>query len=102
MLRFRNDIYPLISGVPSNLLLHRVGARRWIARILLTWGAVAAATAFVFNASSFYVLRFLLGVMEAGFLPGIAVYLTYWFPQSYRARVNAGGTSHGGSAHCQN
>lgn len=80
----------MLLEVPSNLLLHRVGARRWIARILLTWGAVAAATAFVFNASSFYVLRFLLGVMEAGFLPGIAVYLTYWFPERYRARAVGG------------
>src|ERR1700743_432925 len=59
----------MLLEVPSNLLLHRVGARRWIARILLTWGAVAAATAFVFNDSSFYVLRFLLGVMDAGVLP---------------------------------
>ncbi|MGH8780521.1 MFS transporter [Paraburkholderia sp.] len=80
----------MLLEVPSNLLLHRVGARRWIARILLTWGAVAAATAFVFNDSSFYVLRFLLGVMEAGFLPGIAVYLTQWFPVRYRARAVGG------------
>jgi MFS transporter, ACS family, tartrate transporter len=80
----------MLLEVPSNLLLHRVGARRWIARILLTWGAVAAATAFVFNETSFYVLRFLLGVMEAGFLPGIAVYLTYWFPERYRARAVGG------------
>ena len=77
----------MLLEVPSNLLLHRVGARRWIARILLTWGAVAAATAFVFNDTSFYVLRFLLGVMEAGFLPGVAVYLTKWFPERYRARA---------------
>ena len=63
----------MVLEVPSNLMLHRVSApARWIARILLTWGAVAAATAFVFNDTSFYVLRFLLGVMEAGFLPGIA------------------------------
>ncbi len=80
----------MLLEVPSNLLLHRVGARRWIARILLTWGAVAAATAFVFNDSSFYVLRFLLGVMEAGFLPGVAVYLTKWFPERYRARAVGG------------
>jgi MFS family permease len=80
----------MLLEVPSNLLLHRVGARRWIARILLTWGAVAAATAFVFNDSSFYVLRFLLGVMEAGFLPGVAVYLTKWFPVRYRARAVGG------------
>ncbi|MEI5999421.1 MFS transporter [Paraburkholderia bengalensis] len=80
----------MLLEVPSNLLLHRVGARRWIARILLTWGAVAAATAFVFNDASFYVLRFLLGVMEAGFLPGVAVYLTKWFPERYRARAVGG------------
>jgi len=80
----------MLLEVPSNLLLHRVGARRWIARILLTWGAVAAATAFVFNDTSFYTLRFLLGVMEAGFLPGVAVYLTKWFPERYRARAVGG------------
>jgi MFS family permease len=80
----------MLLEVPSNLLLHRVGARRWIARILLTWGAVAAVTAFVFNDKSFYVLRFLLGVMEAGFLPGVAVYLTKWFPERYRARAVGG------------
>jgi sugar phosphate permease len=76
--------------VPSNLLLTRVGARRWIARILLTWGAIAALNAFVWNAYSLYVVRFLLGVMEAGFLPGVAVYLTYWFPERYRARAVGG------------
>lgn len=76
--------------VPSNLLLHRIGARRWIARILITWGAVAAATAFVWNDISFYVLRFGLGMMEAGFLPGVAVYLTKWFPERYRARAVGG------------
>ncbi|VVD78598.1 Putative tartrate transporter [Pandoraea cepalis] len=80
----------MLLEVPSNLLLHRVGARRWIARILLTWGAVAAATAFVFDDKSFYALRFLLGVMEAGFLPGVAVYLTKWFPLRYRARAVGG------------
>ncbi|WP_186114602.1 MFS transporter [Burkholderia gladioli] len=80
----------MLLEVPSNLLLHRVGARRWIARILLTWGAVAAATAFVFDARSFYVLRALLGIMESGFLPGIAVYLTNWFPVRYRARAVGG------------
>jgi len=80
----------MLLEVPSNLLLHRLGARRWIARILLTWGAVATATAFVFNESSFYILRFMLGVMEAGFLPGVAVYLTQWFPVRYRARAVGG------------
>ena len=80
----------MLLEVPSNLLLHRIGARRWIARILLTWGLVAALTAFVWNAWTFYVLRFGLGVMEAGFLPGVAVYLTKWFPERYRARAVGG------------
>jgi MFS transporter, ACS family, tartrate transporter len=80
----------MLLGVPSNLLLHRTGARRWIAGILLAWGAAAAVTAFVWNALSFYVLRFGLGVMEAGFLPGVAVYLTQWFPERYRARAVGG------------
>ncbi|SDI23671.1 MFS transporter, ACS family, tartrate transporter [Pseudomonas flavescens] len=65
--------------VPSNVLLNRYGARVWIARILLTWGLIAAATAFAQTAAQLYVLRFLLGVAEAGFFPGIIVYLTYWF-----------------------
>jgi sugar phosphate permease len=76
--------------IPSNLMLHRLGARRWIARILITWGAVAAAMAFVWNAGSFYALRFGVGVMEAGFLPGVAYYLTAWFPERYRARAVGG------------
>ena len=80
----------MVLEVPSNLLLHRVGARRWVARILISWGVVAAVTAFVWNAWSFYALRFLLGTMEAGFLPGIAVYLTQWFPTRYRARAVGG------------
>lgn len=80
----------MLLEVPSNLLLHRIGARRWIARILITWGAVAAITAFIWNEWSFYALRFGLGVMEAGFLPGIAVYLTKWFPERYRARAVGG------------
>ena len=80
----------MLLEIPSNLLLHQVGARRWIARILITWGAVAAATAFVWNDISFYFLRFGLGIMEAGFLPGIAVYLTKWFPERYRARAVGG------------
>lgn len=82
----------MLLEVPSNLLLYRIGARRWIARILITWGAVAAVTAFVWNDWSFYVLRFALGVMEAGFLPGIAVYLTLWFPDVI-GRVRSGGIS---------
>jgi MFS transporter, ACS family, tartrate transporter len=73
--------------VPSNLLLHRVGARIWIGRILVTWGIVAMATGAVQNVQQFYVARFLLGVAEAGFFPGIILYLTYWFRQRDQARV---------------
>jgi ACS family tartrate transporter-like MFS transporter len=76
-----------IFEVPSNLILERVGARRWIARIMITWGLISAATAFVTGANGFIAMRFLLGVAEAGFFPGIILYLTYWFPASERARV---------------
>lgn len=79
----------LLLEVPSNLMLHRFGARRWIARILVTWGIVATAMAFVPNATVLVVLRFLLGVAEAGFFPGIILYLTYWFPAAQRARMTA-------------
>jgi len=78
-----------IFEVPSNVILERVGARLWIFRIMLSWGLVSSATAFVHGPLSFYVLRFLLGVMEAGFFPGIMLYLTYWFPASSRARFNS-------------
>ncbi|MEM5314972.1 MFS transporter [Paraburkholderia sp. JHI869] len=71
--------------VPSNLILHRVGARIWIARVMITWGIVSAASAFVSGPTSFYVLRFLLGVAEAGFFPGIILYLSLWFPTKQRA-----------------
>ncbi|MBV8095127.1 MAG: MFS transporter [Acetobacteraceae bacterium] len=80
----------MVLEVPSNLMLHRIGARVWIARILLSWGLIASLMAFVWNAGSFYTLRFLLGVAEAGFLPGLAVYVTYWFPSEYRARAVGG------------
>ena len=73
--------------VPSNLALHRFGARRWIARIMVSWGVVSAAMALVNGPTSFVALRFLLGVAEAGFFPGIILYLTYWFPESARARI---------------
>jgi ACS family tartrate transporter-like MFS transporter len=73
--------------IPSNLLLHRVGARMWIGRILITWGIVATATAAVHSLSQLYVARLLLGVAEAGFFPGIILYLTYWFRQRDQARV---------------
>lgn len=73
--------------IPSNLILHRVGARRWIARILVTWGLVSMAMAGVSGPTSFYVARFLLGVAEAGFFPGMILYLTYWFPGPERGRI---------------
>jgi MFS family permease len=75
--------------IPSNLLLHRIGARIWIARILVSWGIVAALTSFVRSAPQLYVARFLLGVAEAGFFPGIVLYLTYWFRQREQARMIA-------------
>ena len=79
-----------IFEVPSNLILERIGARLWIARIMLTWGLISAGMAFVTGETTFLVMRFLLGVAEAGFFPGMILYLTYWYPASYRARVIAG------------
>jgi ACS family tartrate transporter-like MFS transporter len=76
-----------IFEIPSNMLMARVGARKWIARILFTWGVLACAMALVTGPVSFIVLRFLLGVAEAGFFPGVILYLTYWFPVRYRARI---------------
>jgi ACS family tartrate transporter-like MFS transporter len=76
-----------IFEVPSNIIMEKVGARRWIARIMLSWGAVSVAMMFVKSPLSFYVLRFLLGVAEAGFFPGIMFYLTYWIPVKTRAQV---------------
>ena len=75
--------------VPSNIILHRIGARIWIARVMISWGMVSAAMAFVQGPTSFYVLRFLLGAAEAGFFPGIILYLSYWFPARQRAAVTA-------------
>ncbi|MDQ0989227.1 MFS transporter [Streptomyces sp. V3I7] len=75
--------------VPSNLILQRVGARTWIARIMISWGLVSAAFVFVTNEATFYALRFLLGAAEAGFYPGVILYCTYWFPTYRRARVIA-------------
>ena len=80
----------MLLGVPSNLMLDRVGARLWIPVILAFWGVVATATAFIHGAAGFDGLRFLLGVAEAGALPGFALYITYWFPAAYRARAIAG------------
>lgn len=73
--------------VPSNMIMHRVGASRWIARIMITWGVVAAGQALVQGETSFYIARILLGIMEAGFFPGAILYLTLWFPAAQRARV---------------
>ena len=73
--------------VPSNLLLERVGARKWIARIMFTWGLLSGSMAFVVGEKSFYVVRLLLGAAEAGFFPGVIFYLTLWFPAVYRARI---------------
>jgi ACS family tartrate transporter-like MFS transporter len=73
--------------VPSNLLLERFGARKWIARIMFTWGLISGAMAFVGGPTAFYILRALLGVAESGFFPGIIFYLTLWFPAVYRARI---------------
>src|SRR4051812_13512872 len=73
--------------VPSNVILEMVGARRWFARIMISWGLVTIALAFTKNATMFYILRFLLGVSEAGFFPGVLYLLTIWFPHGYRARM---------------
>jgi MFS transporter, ACS family, tartrate transporter len=76
-----------IFEVPSNVLLSKVGARVWIARILITWGIISAGTAFVVGPVTFCSVRFLLGIAEAGFFPGIILYLTWWFPSYYRSRI---------------
>ncbi|MCA8019076.1 MFS transporter [Burkholderia metallica] len=96
-LRFSETVYGLGAGifflgyflfeVPSNLMLHRVGARNWLARIMLTWAVISASFAFVKSPTTFYVLRFMLGVAEAGFAPGVILYLTYWFPSARRAKA---------------
>src|SRR5204862_190424 len=85
--------------VPSNLILQRVGARVWIARIMIVWGLVSMAFMFMKDVTMFYVMRFLLGVAEAGFFPGVILYLTFWYPAKERARIVAlfalGGVSAG-------
>jgi sugar phosphate permease len=98
-LAFSNTVYGIGAGifflgyvifeVPSNVLLHKVGARIWIARIMITWGLIGAAMAFVQTATQFYVLRFLLGVAEAGFIPGAFYFLSCWFPADWRGRIIA-------------
>lgn len=79
----------LLFEVPSNLLLERFGARKWIARIMVSWGLVAALAAFVQDATQFAIARFVLGIAEAGFFPGVLLYLTLWFPRQYRTQVLA-------------
>jgi sugar phosphate permease len=96
-LGFSETVYGLGAGVffvgyfffevPSNVVLHRSGARRWIARIMITWGLLAAAMLLVRTQASFYALRFLLGAAEAGFFPGMILYLTYWYPAARRGRI---------------
>ncbi|HLI29651.1 MAG TPA: MFS transporter, partial [Terriglobia bacterium] len=77
----------LLFEIPSNLLLERIGARKTISRITILWGITATATLFVKTATSFYILRFLLGAAEAGLYPGVILYLTYWFPTRRRAQM---------------
>lgn len=96
-LHFSNTVYGMGAGIyflgsalfdlPSNLILTRVGARVWMARIMISWGVISTCLMFMRSAESFYVLRFLLGVSEAGFFPGMIIYLTYWFPTRERARA---------------
>jgi ACS family tartrate transporter-like MFS transporter len=78
-----------LAEIPSNLILNKFGARRWIARILITWGIVSGLTAFVWNDWSFYWNRIFLGLAEAGFYPGVVLYLIWWFPSAYRTRMMA-------------
>src|SRR5437868_11267503 len=79
----------VLCEVPSNLAMQKVGARLWIARIMIPWGIVSACTAFVSGPYSFYAVRLLLGAAEAGFFPGVILYLTYWFPAQHRGRIVA-------------
>jgi ACS family tartrate transporter-like MFS transporter len=78
-----------VFQIPANMILERVGARRWIFCILAAWGAISASTALIQSPMSFYGVRILLGVAEAGFFPGMVLYLTYWFPHAHRARLIA-------------
>src|SRR3954471_11509452 len=77
----------VLFEMPSNLIMHKVGARLWLARIMITWGMASAATALVVGPTSFLIIRFLLGVGEAGLFPGIILLFTYWFPDAYRGRI---------------
>jgi D-galactonate transporter len=98
-LQFSEAVYGLGAGiffvgyflfeVPSNVILHKVGAKRWIARIMVTWGLLSAGTMFVTTPMSFYLVRFFLGAAEAGFFPGIILYLTYWYPAARRGKATS-------------
>jgi D-galactonate transporter len=79
----------ILFEIPSNVILHRVGARKWIARIMISWGVASALMMFVASPMQFYAMRFIVGAMEAGFLPGVVLYFTYWFPGQRRARANS-------------
>lgn len=79
----------VLAGVPSNLILHRIGARRWIGTLMIVWGLLSASLMFVKTAEAFYILRFFTGVAEAGFFPGMVLYFTHWFPAERRGRVMA-------------
>ena len=78
-----------LAEVPSNLMMEKVGARRWIARIMVTWGLLAMCMSLITGVKSFMLVRFLLGIAEAGYYPGVLLFLTYWFPAAYRARMMA-------------
>jgi D-galactonate transporter len=98
-LKFSDTVYGLgaslffvgyiLFEIPSNVILHQVGARKWIARIMISWGIASSLMMFVATPWQFYAMRFVVGVMEAGFLPGVVLYLTYWFPARRRARANS-------------
>ncbi len=79
----------ILFGIPSNIILGKLGARRWIAIIMVAWGIASTATMFASDASSLYLLRIVVGITEAGFLPGVLLYMTFWFPSAHRARANA-------------
>jgi len=98
-LKLSNTVYGLgagiffigyvLSGIPSNLILHKIGARRWISVMMIAWGGLSACTMFVSSPTSFYVVRFFTGVAEAGFFPGMVLYFTHWFPTQKRGQVMA-------------
>ena len=98
-LHFSDTVYGLGAGIffiayflveiPSNIILHRVGARLWMARIMITWGIISSGMAFVTTPTAFYVMRFLLGLAEAGFYPGVILYLSYWYPSHRRGKMFA-------------